>query len=188
MHVQVALSCLTGSIPLSPLSYYTINSHVFNGTRPSDQGCTNSTSLAGQSTIECGQRTALLNCDSGFNGGNFSNLSNRSIFTWNWTTPQVSLAFKFDQQISINVIHMTFWNSPSHNIIIPNVTVYWSDDNSTTPTNEITHNVTTNNDTAVGLQTLNIHFAYNELKLQYLRIMMDVSEWVFLSEVEFCGE
>ena len=102
----------TGSIPLSPLSYNTMRSNVFNGTQPSNEGCTNGVSIDGQVTIDCGQGTTLIDCDRGFNGGDYSDLS-RS-FAWNRTTSvaaQVSIVFRFDQQINISRITMFFWNS-----------------------------------------------------------------------------
>ena len=65
-----------GSIPLSPLSYNTMRSNIFNGIQPSNEGCTNGVSIDGQVTIDCGQGTTLIDCDRGFNGGDYSDLSN----------------------------------------------------------------------------------------------------------------
>ena len=182
----------TGSIPLSPLSYNTMRSNVFNGTQPSNEGCTNGVSIDGQVTIDCGQQTTLIDCDRGINGGDYSDLSNT--FAWNRTTSvaqQVSIVFRFDQQISISRITMFFWNSQSNNIMIPNVRMYWSNDDSITPSNEIT--ITTNSPirTGDGRRRMNIDLNNDGLQFQYLRIEMtffDDSEWIFLGEVFFCGE
>ena len=100
-----------GTIPLSLLSYNTIRSHTFNGTQPSDGGCTDGVSTDGQVTTDCGQGTALLDCDSDFNGGNFSDLINTTIFTWNRTpllSNRVSIILRFTQQSTINVIGCSF--------------------------------------------------------------------------------
>ena len=132
-----------GSIPLSPLSYNTMRSNVFNGTQPSNEGCTNGVSIDGQVTINCGQATTLIDCDRGINDGDYTDLSNT--FAWNRTTSvaqQVSIVFTFNQQINISRITMFFWNSQSNSIIIPNVMMYWSNDDSITPSIEII--ITTN--------------------------------------------
>ena len=117
-----------GSIPLSPLSYNTMRSNVFNGTQPSNEGCINGVSIDGQVTIDCEQGTTLIDCRRRFNGGDYSDLS--CTFAWNRTTSvaaQVSIVFRFDQQINISRISMFFWNSQSNSIIIPNVTMYQGD-------------------------------------------------------------
>ena len=109
---------------------------MFSGSQPSNGGCTNGTSNYGQMTIDCGSGTALLDCDSDFNAGNFSDLSNLPIFSWSKTAsvPElVDIIFTFNQQISINRIRMFFWNSTSDSIEVPIVKVLWSDDNSAIP-------------------------------------------------------
>ncbi len=182
----------TGSIPLSPLSYNTMRSNVFNGTQPSNEGCTNGVSIDGQVTIDCGQGTTLIDCDRGIDDGDYSDLSR--IFAWNRTTSvaqQVSIVFRFDQQINISRITMFFWNSQSNSIIIPNVRMYWSNDDSITPSNEIT--ITTNSPSRTGdaRRRMNIDSSNNGLQFLYLRIEMsfyDDREWIFLGEVQFCGE
>ena len=181
----------TGSIPLSPLSYNTMRSNVFNGTQPSNEGCTNGVSISGQVTIDCGQRTTLIDCDRGLNDGDYSDLS--STFAWNRTTSvaqQVSVVFRFDQQINISRITMFFWNSQSNSIIIPNVRMYWSNDDSITPFNEIT--ITTNSPSRTGDGRRRMNIDINDgPQFQYLRIEMSFledSEWIFLGEVFFCGE
>ena len=106
---------------------------MFSGTQPSNGGCTDDVSIDGQVTTDCGQATALLDCDSDFNGGNFSDLSNLIIFTWNrapLVSNRVSIIFRFTQQSIINVIRMFFWNSTNDSINIPSAAVFWSDDNS----------------------------------------------------------
>ena len=169
-----------------------MRSNVFNGTQPSNEGCTNGVSIDGQVTIDCGQGTTLIDCDRGFNGGDYSDISDA--FIWNRTTSvnsQVSIVFTFYQQIHISRIFMFFWNSQTNSIIIPNVTIYWSNDDSITPSNEIT--ITTNSPARAGdgRRRLNIDINNDGLQFQYLRIEMsfyDNSEWIFLGEVQFCGE
>ena len=180
--------------PLSPLSYTTIRSHVFNGTQPSNERCTNGVSIDGQVSTDCEQRTTLIDCDRGYNdNANYSDLSN--YFTWNRTASvdqQVSLVFRFDQQINISRISMFFWNSQNNSITVPNVMMYWSDDDSIVPSNVI--NITPGNPNTNGdrRSRLNIDISDDrELKFQYLRIAMTFvnnHEWIFLSEVQLCGE
>ena len=66
--------------------------------------------------------------------------------------------------------------------------MYWSNDDSITPSNVI--NITTNSPsrTGDGQRRLNINIINDTLQYQYLRIVMSSSEWIFLSEVGFCGE
>ena len=171
-----------------------MRSNVFNGTQPSNEGCTNGVSIDGQVTIDCGQGTTLIDCDRGINDGDYSDLSRT--FAWNRTTSvaqQVSIVFRFDQQINISRITMFFWNSQNNSIIIPNVKMYWGNyfDGSTVPSNEIT--ITTNSPSRTGdaRRKMNIDINDNGLQFQYLRIEMsfyDNSEWIFLGEVYFCGE
>ena len=109
-YIKCTLS--VGTIPLSPLSYNTLRSNVFNGTQPSNEGCTNDAIVSGRVTIDCGQATTLIDCDRGINDGDYTDLSNT--FAWNRTTSvaqQVSIVFTFNQQININRITMFFWNS-----------------------------------------------------------------------------
>ena len=177
---------LVGSVPLSPLSYNTIRSHAFSGTQPSNGGCIDGASVDGQVTTDCGQGTALLNCDSNFNGGNFSDLSNLTIFAW--VSNEVSITFKFSQQSIINVIRMFFWNSTSDSINIPSVVVYWSD-NPITPSYPFRTVSSTINDSRSGQSIMTINVSNN--KLQYLRITMSFlgnRGWILLSEVQFCGK
>ena len=167
---------------------------MFNGTQPSNEGCTNDVSIDGQVNINCGQGTTLIDCDRGYNNNsnvNYSNLS--SYFTWNRTASvdqQVSIVFRFDQQINISRISMFFWNSPSNSIIVPNVMMYWSNDDSITPSNEINITPGSPNRNGNGQRRFNVDIKAR-LQLQYLRIKMsfhDNSEWIFLSEVQFCGK
>ena len=171
-----------------------MRSNVFNGTQPSNEGCTNGVSIDGQVTIDCEQGTTLIDCDRGINGGDYSDLSRT--FAWNRTTSlgaRVSVVFTFDQQINISRITMFFWNSQSNSIIIPNVRMYWGDyfDGSTVLTNVFTITTSSPDRTGDARLRLNIDINYDALQFQYLRIEMsfyDNSEWIFLSEVQFCGE
>ena len=182
----------TGTIPLSPLSYNTMRSNVFNGTQPSNEGCTNGISIDGQMTIDCGQGTTLIDCNRGYNdNADYSDLSN--YFIWSRSeavAQQVSIVFRFYQQIDISRITMFFWNSQSNSIIIPNVRMYWSNDDSIIPSDEIT--ITTNSPSRTGDGRRRLFIDVNNgPQFQYLRLEMtfyDDSEWIFLSEVFFCGE
>ena len=167
---------------------------MFNGTQPSNEGCTNGTIVSGQVTIDCRQGTTLIDCHRGFNGGDYSDLSRT--FAWNRTTSiaqQVSIVFTFDQQINISRITMFFWNSQNNSIIIPNVRMYWGDyfDGSTVLTNGITITTDLPSRLGDGRHRLNIDIGNTGLQFQHLRIEMSFygnSEWIFLSEVQFCGE
>ena len=170
-----------------------MRSNVFNGTQPSNEGCTNGVSIDGQVTIDCGQGTTLIDCDRGYNNNvDYSDLSD--YFIWNRTVllaQQVSILFRFDQQINISRITMFFLNSQSNSIVIPNVMMYWSNDDSITLSSEI--NITTSlpNRTVDDRRRLNIDIGNEGLHFQYLRIEVtfyDNSEWIFLGEVQFCGE
>ena len=182
----------SGSISLSPLSYNTMRSHVFNGTQPGNEGCTNGVSIDGQVTIDCGQGTTLIDCDRGYNdNADYSDLSN--YFIWNRTTStnsQVSIVFTFYQQINISRISMFFWNSQSNSIIVPNVMMYWSNDDSITPSNEIIITPHSPDRTGDGRRRVNIDINNDGLQFQYLRIEISFynSEWILLSEVNFCGK
>ena len=167
---------------------------MFNGTQPSNEGCTNGAIVSGRVTIDCGQGTTLIDCDQEYNdNANYSDLSNYFIWRRNESVAQqVSIVFRFYQQIRISRITMFFWNSRSNSIIVPNVRMYWGDyfDGSTVLANEIT--ITTNSPNRTGdvRRRLNIHINYDRLQYQYLRIEMSFynSEWIFLGEVQFCGE
>ena len=171
-----------------------MRSHAFNGTQPSNEGCTNGVSIDGQVTIDCGQGTTLIDCDRGFNGGDYSDLS--GTFTWNRTASvgqQVSIVFRFNKQINISRISMFFWNSQSNSIIVPNVMMYWSNGDPITPSYEISIVLAIDSPNRVGdrRNRLNVDINNALLQFQYLRIVMsfyDNSEWIFLSEVQFCGK
>ena len=179
-----------GTMLLSPLSYNTNRSHVFNGTQPSNEGCI---LIGGEVNIECGQGTTLIDCDRGYNdNADYSHLSN--YFIWNRTASvdqQVSIVFRFNQQINISRISMFFWNSQSNNIIVPNVMMYWSDDDSITSSSVIDITPGSPNRGVDSRRRFNIDINNAVLKYQYLRIVMSFynnSEWIFLSDVQFCGE
>ena len=169
-----------------------MRSNVFNGTQPSNEGCTNSVSIDGQVTIDCGQGTTLIDCDRGFNGGDYSDLSDT--FAWNRTASinnEVSIVFRFYQQINISGITMFFWNSPNNSIIVPSVMMYWSNNDSITPSNEISHTIPNIRRTNDERRRMNIDVSDDGLQFQYLRIEMSFyndSEWIFLGEVWFCGK
>ena len=141
-------------MPLSPLSYNTLSSNVFNETQPSNEGCTNGSIVGGQVTIVCGQGTTLIDCDRGYNdSADYSNLSN--YFIWSSSEAvgqQVSIVFRFSQQIKISRITMFFWNSQSNSIIIPNVRMYWGNyfDGSIVLTNHEVRTITTNSPDRTG--------------------------------------
>ena len=168
-----------------------MRSSVFNGTQPSNEGCTNGSIFSGRMTIDCRQGTTLIDCDQGYN--DYSDLS--SYFAWNRTTSvgqQVSIVFRFDQQINISRITMFFWNSQSNNISTPNVRMYWANyfDGSIVLTNHITITTNLRYGAGDGQHRMDIDTSRNWLQFQYLRIEMNFnnSEWIFLSEVQFCGE
>ena len=183
----------TGSILLIPLSYNTKRSHVFSGSQPTNGGCTNGTSSDRQGTIDCGSGTALLNCDSDFNGGNFSDLSNLPIFSWSKTAlvPElVDILFTFNQQISIKRIRMFFWNSTSDSIEVPIVKALWSDDDTAIPSAQMSASYNTDCSNGGGGCVLTISDNSGN-QFQYLRILMTFysnHEWIFLSEVQLCGK
>ena len=167
------------------MSYSTIRSNVFGGIQSSNEGCTVSTD--GQSTINCGQGTTLIDCNQGVNGGDYS-----SFFTWNRTASvaqQVSIVFRFYQQINISNITLFFWNLPSNSITIADVRLGWADQN--LQFNEITNTTTSSpNRIEDGQNILNINIS-DKLKFQHLRVMISFygsGEWIFLSEVQFCGK
>ena len=143
-----------GSIPLSPLSYNTVRSNVFNGTQHSNEGCTNGAIFSGRVTIDCGQGTTLIDCDQGYNDNvNYSDLS--SYFIWSRTeslASQVSMVFRFYQEVNIIRISMFYWNSPNNSIIVPNVRLFGSNyfDGSIVLTNEITATTNSPNRTVDG--------------------------------------
>ena len=170
-----------------------MRSNMFNGIQSSNEGCTNGVIVSEQVTIDCRQGTTLIDCCRGINGGRYSDLSRT--FAWNRTTSvaqQVSIVFTFDQQINISRITMLFWNSQNNSIIIPNVRMYRGDyfDGSILLTNDITITTSSPDRTGDGRRRLFIDI-YNGPHFQYLRIEMTFynnSEWIFLSEVQFCGE
>ena len=197
MHMCVTIPLLqfinhtigTGAFPLSPLSYNTTRSHVFNGTQPSNEGCTNGVLTDGQVTIDYGQRTTLIDCDRGYNdNADYSDLSN--YFTWSGAAlvdQKVSIVFRFDQQINISRINLFFWNSPSNSILVPDVRMLWADH--TMSFNEIEITYDPPNRTKDELYTMNVSISDKRaLKLQYLAIEMSNSQWTFLGEVQLCGE
>ena len=171
-----------------------MRSNVFNGTQPSNGGCTNGAIVSGRVTIDCGQGTVLIDCDRGYNDTiDYSELSNYFIWSWNEALgQQVSIVFRFYQQIKISRITMFFWNSQINNVSIPNVRIFWDNyfDDYIILANEITAITTSSpSRTGDGQRRLSIDISNSGLQFQYLGIEMTFnSEWVFLSEVQFCGE
>jgi len=162
---------------------------VFNGTQPGNDGCD------GHGTINCGIGTTLMDCIIGPRR-NFYISDAPKYFLWNRTSSvnqQVSVVFSFDQQVDIRRIIMIFYNSPSNNIMIPNLVFYWSNDDSSIPSNQISFNKTDlfHRDRERQCK-LNLNINHDGgISLQYFRIVMsfyDDSEWIFLSEVFFCGK
>ena len=171
-----------------------MRSNVFNGTQPSNEGCTNGAIFSGRVTIDCGQGTTLIDCDQECNDNvDHSDLSR--CFIWSRTesvASQVSIVFRFYQQVTINRIRMFFWNSPNNSIVVPNVRLFGSDyfDGSIVISNEITATTNLPCRTINGRHRLNVQID-NDRQFQYLRIAMSFynkSEWIFLSEVQFCGK
>ena len=180
------VSAFVGKIPLSVFSYRTIRSHVFNGTRPSNKGCTNDASSGGELSIDCRLGAALLDCNSDFNGGDLTtNTWNRASLSSN----VVSIVFRLTQQSSISVIRMFFWNSTSDNINIPRVSAYYSDDSPTTQSSALTTtSISVDGNENGSIVTLNTS---GNQKFHYLRISMNFLNnqgWIFLSEIQFCGK
>ena len=164
---------------------------MFNGTQPSNEGCTDGAIVSEQVTVDCGRGTTLTNCDQGYNdNADYSDLSNYFIWRTASIITQVSIEFRFDQEVRGSRISMFFWNSPSNSILVPNVMVDWANHNMLFgPLTTITINSL--NRTEDGQHVLNIDINSAVLRFQYLRIVMsfyDDSEWIFLSEVQFCGE
>ena len=167
---------------------------MFNGTQPSNEGCTNGAIFSGRVTIDCGQGTTLIDCNQGYNDNvDYSDLS--SYFIWNRTESvavQVSIVFSF-LQIKISSIRMSFWKSQAKNITVPKVKMFTSNyfDGSIVLSNEITVTTNSPNRTIDGRHRLNVGNINAYRQFQYLRIEMsfyDDSEWIFLSEVQFCGK
>jgi len=158
---------------------------VFNGTQPSNDGCT---SIDGQGAINCGVGTTLMDCIS-LRNISFTNLSDFSV--WSRTVnQQVSIVFTFDQEVNISRISMWFWSQPIDSIIVPMFTLDRSNDNFTT-SDEVTFNANRNtrdNDRRSRRQNLDV--TGEDVLFQYLRIVMSFTDgtYIFLNEVIFCGK
>ena len=152
-----------------------MRSNVFNGTQPSklNEGYTNGAIVSGRVTIDCGQGTTLIDCDQGYNdNADYSDLSNYFIWRRNEQV-QVSIVFRFYQQIMNSRISMFFWNSQSNSIIVPNVRMYQGDyfDGSIVLSNEITNTTSSPDRTGDGRRRLNLDIN-NGPQFQYLGIEM----------------
>ena len=160
------------------------------GVQPNNDGCI---SIDGQGTINCGVGTTLMDCERGPSRNlNFSDLS--PYFVWNRTRSillNVSTVFRFPLPVNIRRISMWFWNAPLNGITLPILTLYSSNDNSTTPSNQISIDTS---DSPVPVENtryrLNVDIINEDLMFQFLRIMMTISQGThtFLSEVLFCGK
>ena len=185
-------------VPISqpPLSYTTMRSDEFNTgsqvTLPTNDGCNTSTN----GTINCGVGTTLMDCDRGsLRNLNFSDLSD--YFVWNRTATTsdrtVSTVFRFNQPVNILRISMWFWNAPQGSLIdIPNITLFSSNDNTTTPSNPVTID-TSNSDEPVENRRyrLNVDITSGGLMTQSLEVMMRITgegRYIFLNEVFFCSK
>ena len=163
----------------------------FGGAQPSNDGCT---SIDGQGTVKCGVNTTLMDCERGLTRNlNFSDLS--PYFVWNRTTSanrNVPVVFRFDRSVNIRRISMWFWNSPTRDTVqIPSLTLYSSNDDSTTPSNQISIDTSESPALMENRQYRLIVDITNEgLMVQLLRIVMTISDGthIFLSEVQFCGK
>jgi len=173
-----------------PLSYTSTRPDGYFGTQPSNDGCT---SIDGQGTINCGVGTTLMDCEQGvIRNLNFSDLLD--YFVWYRRTEvvrSVSMIFRFDQLFNISRISMWFWNAPNGGIFVPSLTLYSSNDNFTTSSNQISINTS---NSAVPVENrqyrLNVDITDEGLMVQSLRVMMTINEGIhiFLSEVLFCGK
>ena len=167
-----------------------MRSNEFSSVQPSNDGCT---SIDGQGTINCGVETTLMDCENGPTRNlNLSDLS--PYFVWNRTRlvlRNVSVVFRFDQQVNIRRISMWFWNAPNGGITLPSLTLYSSNENSTTPSNQISIDTS---DSPVPVEDrryrLNVDITDDGLMVQSLRIMVALTDGthIFLSEVLFCGK
>ena len=158
--------------------------------QPSNDGCT---SVDGEGIINCGVWTTLMDCERGLRSNlNFSDLSD--YFVWNRTTlavRNVSTIFRFDQPFNISRISMWFWYTPNGGIFVPNLTLYSSNDNFTTSSNQISIDTSNSLPPVKNRQyRLNVDITDENFMAQFLRVMMTISEGthVFLSEVLFCGK
>ena len=86
---------------------------------------------------------------------------------------------------------MFFWNSPSNSIIVPDVKMHRSN-NLHEPFHSLdATNTTILNRTDEGQHRVDMFFNLKTLRFQYLKVDMnfyDSSDWIFLGEVQFCGE
>ena len=167
-----------------------MRSNVFNGTQPNNEGCANGAIFSGRATVNCGQGTTLIDCDQGYNDNvDYSDLS--SYFIWS-RTESVAAQVSIVLQIKISRIRMSFWSSQTKNITVSRVKMFTSDyfDGSIVLSNEITVTTNSSNRTIDGRHRLYV-YTRTDRQFQYLRIEMSFyynSEWIFLSEVQFCGK
>ena len=157
-------------------------------TRPTNDGCK---PVNGQDIIKCGVNTTLMDCCRGsLIDINLSNLSD--YFVWDkLSTSKIALVFTFNQPVNIHRISMWFWNAVNAAIRIPNVTLLWSNDDSTTPSNLVNIDISNSPTQRENRRyRLNVDITDEGLMIQSLKIVMNISEgqFVFLNEVFFCGK
>ena len=123
---------------------------------------------------------------------NFSDLSDYFVWSRVSSTPRnVSTTFRFNQPVGIHRISMWFWNAPLGGIVVPSLTLYSSNDNFTTSSNQISIDTSDSLSPVENRQyRLNVDITDEGLMVQYLRIMMTINEgsFIFLSEILFCGK
>ena len=175
-----------------PLSYTTVRSDVFGKLQVNNDGCTDDD---GQRTINCGVESTLLNCNRGpVDDLNYSDLSKLSnYFIWNRTSSivrNVSIIFRFNQQINVRRIVMFVWNSPVNSILVPNMSLFWSNDNSNTPYNEVNFTNASGAPTEDRRYRINLDISNEILVVHSLRMMLALSNGahIFLSEMFICGK
>ena len=161
-------------------------------TLPTNDGCNTSTN----GTINCGVGTTLMDCDRGLTRNlNFSDLSD--YFVWNRTATTsdrtVSTVFRFSQPVNIDRISMWFWNAPQGTLIdIPSITLFSSNDVSTTPSNSVTIDTSDSTEPMESRRyRLNVDITSGGLMIQSLEVMMRITgegRYIFLNEVLFCGK
>ena len=167
-----------------------MRSNEFIGVQPSNDGCV---SIDGQGTINCTVGTTLMDCKRGPSVNlTFSNIAD--YFVWNRTTSanrNVSVVFRFDQPVNIRRISMWFWNAPKIGIALPNLRLYSLNEDSTTPSNQISIDTSDSPEPVENRQyRLNVDITNEGLMFQFLRIVVALTErtHIFLSEVMFCGK
>jgi len=135
-----------------------------------------------------------MDCNTGVQtSSGFVMNSNYSVWNRDNLNEQVlaSIVFRFGQQVKISRISTFFWSAPIDGVGIPNLILYWSNNDSVTPSNNISFRTTQLNiSNERQRKRLNTSITDQGLMFQYLRISMTFVEGIkiFLSEVLFCGK